>query len=52
MRKYGKLLLTELPDDATQLLQKLCSEWIPKGHQPGPGMEWSLCGIEWRQYIM
>ena len=37
MRKYGKLLLTELPDDTTRLLQVLCTEWVPKGQQPSPG---------------
>ena len=36
MTKYGKLLLAELPDNTTRLLQALCTDWVPKG-QPAPG---------------
>ena len=36
MTKYGKLLLAELPDDTTRLLQALCTDWVPKG-QPARG---------------
>ena len=31
MKKYGKQLMSELPDETTMLLNKLCSDWIPKG---------------------
>ena len=31
MRKYGKQLMSELPDATTDLLNRLCSDWIPKG---------------------
>jgi hypothetical protein len=34
MFRYGKVLLAELPEEATQLLQRLCTEWVPKGQQP------------------
>ena len=37
MFRYGKLLLEELPEEATQLLQQLCTEWVPRGEQPGSG---------------
>ena len=37
MIKYGKLLLTELPDDTTSLLQNLCTDWLPRGQQPKSG---------------
>ncbi|CAI8032330.1 Vacuolar protein sorting-associated protein 11 homolog [Geodia barretti] len=36
MIKYGKLLLTELPDDTTRLLQNLCTDWLPRGQTPRP----------------
>ena len=29
--KYGKQLMGEMPDETTMLLNKLCSDWIPKG---------------------
>ena len=31
MKKYGKQLMNELPDDTTRLLTSLCTDWIPKG---------------------
>ena len=31
MTKYGKVLLGELPDDTTRLLQALCTDWVPRG---------------------
>ena len=30
MRKYGKQLMKQLPDATTELLKKLCMDWIPK----------------------
>ena len=49
MRKYGKLLLTELADETTRLLQSLCTEWIPRGQQPSSGTTWygigSVCHV-------
>lgn len=31
MKKYGKQLMNKLPDATTELLKKLCTDWIPKG---------------------
>ena len=31
MKKYGKQLMNELPDDTTRLLTSLCTDWMPKG---------------------
>ena len=31
MKKYGKQLMSELPEETTRLLNSLCSDWIPKG---------------------
>ena len=31
MKKYGKQLMSQLPDATTSLLQSLCTDWIPKG---------------------
>ena len=46
MIKYGKLLLTELPDDTTQLLQNLCTDWLPRGQTPRPGTNPLWNGME------
>ena len=35
MTKYGKVLLGELPDDTTRLLQALCTDWVPRGKGGG-----------------
>lgn len=40
MTKYGKLLLAELPDDTTRLLQALCTDWVPKGQPARGGQSW------------
>lgn len=49
MVKYGKLLLAELPDDTTRLLQDLCTEWVPKGQQPSAGVQsaWNMDCMSW-----
>ena len=51
--RYGKVLLAELPEEATQLLQLLCTEWVPEGQQPSAGIHgmgpvvWNgACGME------
>ncbi len=31
MKKYGKQLMSQLPDVTTGLLQNLCTDWVPKG---------------------
>ena len=31
MKKYGKQLMNELPDETTRLLTSLCTDWMPKG---------------------
>jgi len=36
MKKYGKQLMNELPDETTRLLTSLCTDWIPRGSQPLP----------------
>ena len=37
MKKYGKQLMNELPDDTTKLLTSLCTDWIPKGAEAVSG---------------
>ena len=51
MIKYGKLLLTELPDDTTQLLQNLCTDWLPRGQTPRPGTNWNGMETKWNVLI-
>ena len=31
MKKYGKQLMSQLPDATTNLLKSLCTDWLPKG---------------------
>ena len=40
MKKYGKQLMNELPDETTRLLNSLCTDWIPEGSEPSenPGV--------------
>ena len=44
MKKYGKQLMNELPDETTRVLTSLCTDWIPEGSEPSenPG---GVCGV-------
>ena len=51
MKKYGKQLMNELPDETTRVLTSLCTDWIPEGSEPSenPGVcGWGVCvGGRW-----
>ena len=36
MKKYGKQLMSDLPDETTRLLTALCTDWVPVGVEPPP----------------
>ena len=38
MKKYGKQLMSALPDKTTQVLVVLCTDWVPQGIVPSEPM--------------
>ena len=53
MKKYGKQLMNELPDETTRLLNSLCTDWIPEGSEPSenPGVLCVGVGGGWGGYM-
>ena len=38
MKRYGKILMHHVPDETTELLKILCTDYQPSGDGEGPGM--------------
>ena len=39
LKNYGKMLVNEVPEEATELLKTLCTDYIPEGDKPSEGQE-------------
>lgn len=38
MKRYGKILMHHVPNETTELLKILCTDYRPSGDNEGPGM--------------
>lgn len=38
MKRYGKILMYHVPNETTELLKILCTDYRPSGGNEGPGM--------------
>lgn len=38
MKRYGKILMHHVPNETTELLKILCTDYRPSGGNEGPGM--------------